>query len=374
MAEKRNVLRYLLWRGDLTCEADPINPVDALIFSILSYANLDFVNRQSDPGRKYTIAMLPEELKRTEREEGNYGPKQFAASVKKLIQMAADSKRFRDVTIRCFQSILNDEVQMQFAAAAFELPGQAVFLAFRGTDASLVGWKEDLNMSFTDGIPSQIAARLFAEQVITEKDRHLFLGGHSKGGNLAVWAATNLEEEKKRRLEGVYNNDGPGFSEEFLRSPQYLAIRDKVYSYVPESSIVGILMEHDEYTTIRSTNPSIFQHDPFSWCVTGNQFDDAKKRTVIGQQMDHSINSWIKSLTREEREQFVDSIWTVVSASNARTLDELNASKIKSVLSMQKAFATMEPDKQKQLLACASKLLFGTNSKQDQEDDTGFDW
>lgn len=174
MAEKRNVLRYLLWRGDLTFEADHINPVDALIFSIISYANLDFVNRQNDPGRKYTIAMLPEELKRTEREEGNYGPKQFAASVKKLIQMAADSKRFRDVTIRCFQSILNDEVQMQFAAVAFELPGQAVFLAFRGTDASLVGWKEDLNMSFTNGIPSQIAARLFAEQVIANEDRHLF--------------------------------------------------------------------------------------------------------------------------------------------------------------------------------------------------------
>lgn len=356
MGEKNNIIDYISWRGDLPFTKDPVNEVDALVFSVLAYVNLEKLDWASAPTIK-DLAKLQEYL---DKEEGDYGPRIIADPVKKLMKLVAESTRYQDIGIRDYRCILDEATQMQFAATSFDLPDNGLFIAYRGTDESLIGWKEDLNMSFVDGIPSQMEASLFALEQIEKSDRYIILSGHSKGGNLAVWAAAYLDEDKKNRILDIYSNDAPGFSHAFLDSDEYRSVRDRIHSFVPESSIVGILLEHDDYTTIQSTNLTVFQHDPFSWSVDGRHFIYMKRRTIIGQQMDYWINIWIKALSTEEREQIVEYIWSIISSSNAKTLNDINETKIRSALSMQKAFIGMEPAKQKQMFSCLTKLV--TNS------------
>ena len=189
----------------------------------------------------------------------------------------------------------------------------------------------------------------------------LRLGGHSKGGNLAIWAATHLPLESQRDILSVYNNDGPGFREEFLKGARYLQIRDRIFSYVPESSIVGVLMEHDEYTTIRSYNSSVLQHNPFSWMVLGTHFVYDDGRSFSGRKFEKAINSWIKSMTAEEREELVENIYGILSSSDAKTINDLDKAKMKSFLSMHKTFREMGIKKQTQLMLSLSKVIFNSD-------------
>ena len=189
----------------------------------------------------------------------------------------------------------------------------------------------------------------------------LRLGGHSKGGNLSIWAGAHLPQEYKKRILGIYSNDGPGFSGGFIESALYKSIQNKKYAFVPESSIVGVLMEHDQYTTIRSSNPSLLQHDPFSWQILGARFVYDNSRTASGKQFERVINAWIKAMSRQEREELIDNIYDIVSSSNAKTLDDFDKNKIQSLLSMQKTFREMGLKKQTQLIVSLSKVIFNSD-------------
>ena len=225
----------------------------------------------------------------------------------------------------------------------------------------MVGWKEDFNMCFTDEIPSQIEAAKYAAAVAKDLPMSLRLGGHSKGGNLAIWAATHLSVEQQERILTVYNNDGPGFSEKFINCEMYRNIRSKIRSFVPESSIVGVLMEHDKYKTIRSSNPLVLQHDPFSWVVLGTHFvyDDA--RSFSGRRFEKAINTWILSMSAKEREELVENVYDILVSSNAKTIDDIDKAKLKSFLCMHRTFREMGIKKQTQLMLSLSKVLFNSD-------------
>lgn len=358
MSDKNNILDYVFWRGDLSFESDPFNEVDGLVFSVLAYANLEIIETTKNP----TIGDLSYLIRFMDIETDDFGPQFLAKRIRKLIQAVSESKRYKDVKIKDYYEILDDEVEMQFAATTFELPDKTLVVAYRGTDESLIGWKEDLNLSFIDGVAAQIEAEKYADKVIKKTTKKAILTGHSKGGNIAVWAATKISDDKKKKIAKIYSNDAPGFSESFLASDDYKEIRDRIESFVPESSIVGILLEHDEYTTIESKTIAVFQHDPFTWNLGGGSFVYTEKRTIIGQQMDYWVNAWIKSLTKEEREEFVECIWKIISSANAKTLNDLNAKKIKSTFSMQKAFIKMEPSKRKMMFIVMNKLIIDSIS------------
>jgi len=250
---------------------------------------------------------------------------------------------------------------MQFAAITFLLPDNTGVIAFRGTDTSLIGWKEDLNMSFISGIPSQIKAAEYSADIMDKYRISFRLVGHSKGGNLAVWASAHLSKTQKKRVLAVYSNDGPGFNDDFLDSDIYKEVREKIFSFVPESSIVGVLLSHDEFTTISSSSASVLQHDPFSWIVQGRTFIYNNARTASGRQMERVINAWIKSMSPTERESFIESVFDLLGSSNAKTLEDLDKGKIKTLFSMQKTYREMEPEKQAQLITSLRKVVFNND-------------
>lgn len=326
MEKNGTVMDYLRWRGDLPFCRDGFNEVDNLVLCIISYINFHRFDdlKTTDPAK---AVALPEVAARLTEEDEQRGLSELAYIP--LIRLAAETERFRDVRMFGFTHEWDEEKEMQFDAVSYLLPDDTLFVAFMGTDTSLVGWKEDFNMSFLSAVPAQERATAYTVEMAAACRRcKLRIGGHSKGGNLAAWAAIHIPENlQKRRLLAAYNNDGPGFSHDMVDSEAYRRVADKLHTYVPESSIVGVLLEHaEDYAVIDSSNRSIMQHEPLSWNVLGARFIRLGERSQMGKLSDDVLRQWIGSMTPQEREQFSDALFDVLSLSGkARTLDDLRA-------------------------------------------------
>ena len=240
------VFDYLRWRGDLTLAQDGFNEVDSLILCIISYINLKKLRQlwSFDPKDAMPMGDVCRHLTEEDEQLGlstlDYIP---------LMRAAAETARFRDVSLFAFESLHDEAQQMQFAAVSFLLPDGSVYVAYRGTDMTIVGWQEDFNMSFLSAVPAQLKATEYAEAVARACPRRpLRIGGHSKGGNLAAWAAVHLDEKlQRKRLIAAYNNDGPGFRTSLLPLPEHKRVAGRIVTIIPESSVVGILLEHEEH-------------------------------------------------------------------------------------------------------------------------------
>ncbi len=305
-----NMFDYLTWRGDLAFTQDAVNSVDALIFSTLSYIRYagDLV---SDAKAVVTLKAAAEELFSREISESQYRSKTDL----ELLRAAADTLRFGSTRLCMYQDRLIPEQETQFAAMTFLLDDGTMFLAFRGTDYTLVGWKEDFNMSFRQVVPAQLLAAQYVREVGAEYFLPMRLGGHSKGGNLAVFAAARSSPILQKRILEVYNNDGPGFTNYLMGDPGYLAMVPRIKTFVPQSSVIGMLLEHEEpYSVIRSKSVGVMQHDPYTWEVVGRSFIPVPEITPSSVFLDATIKTWYANMTDQERNQLVDILYQILSA------------------------------------------------------------
>ncbi len=320
-----NLFDYLSWRGDLPLSAAPFNDVDSLILCALCYVRLDgLVPAPGEPGN-VTVARAAERLFAARTEPlPDAGTRDFDQHNLLLLDALSRTPRFMDLPLSGYVSRHDTAAEEQFAALAVDLGGGEGYLAFRGTDSSLVGWKEDFSMAFLPFIPSQRSAAEYLAQV-GKGFRRLRLGGHSKGGNLAVYAATRCGRAMQRRLLAVYNNDGPGFHTDVLSCPEYLSVRNRVHTFVPQSSVVGMLLDHEEsYTVVHSTQTGLLQHDPYSWQVLGPGFVCLDTVTGGSKFFSLTMKRWVAAMEPTVRETFVDALFDVLGATNAGTLEELS--------------------------------------------------
>lgn len=357
MADKNSatVWDYLQWRGDLTFWQDGFNEVDNLLLCIVSYIDFRRIPglRSFKPGDALNIgqvcAMLTEEDEQLGLSEESYIP---------VMRAMAATPRFRDMEMFAFESSIDEERVMQFAAVSFLLPDHSVFIAYRGTDTTLVGWQEDFNMSFLTAVPAQLRAAEYAEEVAKACPRRTIrIGGHSKGGNLAAWAAIHLPERlQRKRLLAAYNNDGPGFSKEVLASEEYHRVAGKIHTFIPESSIVGMLLEHTEdYEIIDSTNYSVMQHEPLSWNVMGSTFCRVEARTESAQLYDGVVRDWLAGLDNSQRQEFIEALYSILRLDGkAKTLDDLRG--VSSGIALLKAYIGADERKRKVLFEIFGRL------------------
>ena len=223
-----DMLDYLAWRGDIEFTQMPVNPVDALIFSTLSYIRFEDIV-PDNPNQSISMA---------EAAAGLFSLKEPASRtrVKKdleLLKAVAESKRFDNIRLSFYRSILIPEEDTQFAAVTVFLEDGSAYMAFRGTDNTLTGWKEDFNMSFQTSVPAQQLALRYVQEFAAAHPIPVWMGGHSKGGNLAVYAAAKCGDLLQKRIVEVYSQDGPGFSEEMMNDSGYRNILPKVRSFLP---------------------------------------------------------------------------------------------------------------------------------------------
>ena len=320
---------YLNWRGDLPFSQCPLNPVDALIFSTLAYIQFGepitddplhpvFLHNAVDA---FFAAPEPEQKVRVKRDL-------------ELLLAAAESPRYRNVGLCFYRDEFFPEEETQFAAMTFLLEDGSAFLAYRGTDYSIAGWKEDFNMSFLQTIPAQRKAVVYAEDFCEHFSGPVYFGGHSKGGNLAVFAAAKMPPEIQNRIRAVYNLDGPGFGEYLMGYPGYLAMVPKIKTYIPQSSIIGMMLEHEEdYTVIRSRQVGLLQHDPYSWDLMAGNFIEAPDLSPDNKFLDRTIKNWLAGMTNEERSVFVDTVFDLLGTGGAQqTYHLLRPQNIRTVI------------------------------------------
>ncbi len=298
-----NIIDDVKAMQNVTFENTPFNEVDSLVFSLLSYFNWEtLLNEKTQlefaeiDGEKIEV---PKHCK--ERFKNHY----------RLLKAVLSSNRYKDF---CMSDFVNDSdihTEKQFCAVCF-FDTEFAYVAFRGTDATVVGWKEDVNLSFMKEVPAQTHSVQYLEEIAKKYPAHkIITGGHSKGGNLAIYSAVKASDEVKTRITEIYCHDGPGFKKEFCLSDEYLQASKKIKKTVPYSSIVGMLMENPTpYDVIDSKSVSIFQHNPYKWLVENHAFVPKPHLNPNWFYFDESINRWIETLTDEEREKFFDEIFT----------------------------------------------------------------
>lgn len=304
-----NIFDYLTWRGDLTFTQDPPNAVDALIFSTLTYVGYG-ETAQRPPESAASLRRCAEEFFALENPESRVRSKKDM----ELLRCAAATARFGHCGLCLYRSVLLPEQETQFAAMTFLLDDGSMFLAYRGTDNSLVGWKEDFNMTFQQTIPAQRLAQEYIREAALAHTAPMRVAGHSKGGNLAVFAAARCSPMVRKRILTVYNNDGPGFTKYMIGDPGYNAIVPRIQTYIPQSSVIGMLLEHEEpFIVIRSKSVGIMQHDPYSWEVEGPHFLPVQEVTESSQFLDATIKNWFAGMTNRERNQLVEVLYGLLT-------------------------------------------------------------
>ena len=241
-----------------------------------------------------------------------------------LFRELKDTKRFRNVEMKAYVNRIDTERQMQFSAITFFLGDGSMMVTFRGTDDTIIGWKENFNMSFLPVVPAQLEAAEYLESAADYFDGPIYVNGHSKGGNLAVYAALHCREITQKRLLQIWNNDGPGFRKELLESDNYLRMRPSICTLVPQTAVVGMLLEHDEnYSVIKSAQAGLLQHNGLTWEVMGGSFLHLDDVDADSKRIDRTLNDWIRMMTPEQCEQFTDSLYQLLSSDNALTLTDL---------------------------------------------------
>nr|WP_304955936.1 DUF2974 domain-containing protein [uncultured Acetatifactor sp.] len=249
-----------------------------------------------------------------------------------LYERMVQGKRFRNLELNYYVNVIEERWETQFSAVTFTLGDGSRYVAYRGTDETIVGWKEDFNMAFLTPVPGQAISVEYLNRVAGRFGGPLYVGGHSKGGNLAVYSAMNCNPDIQDRIRKIYSMDGPGFRPEVLRECDYGKIADRVVKILPNSSLVGMIFESGMYfQVVKSKTFGLLQHDPYTWLVTGNHLVRADRLYERRQQMDNNLNQWILSLNEQQLRTFVDTLYQVITASQADNLIDFTAEWKKSM-------------------------------------------
>ena len=314
-----DMLDYIRWRGDLPFTVSPPNEVDAVIFSTLSYI----------PFRGRTVFHPEEAIPFSEAVEEFFSypePPNYIRAQRDLdlLKAAGESVRFGNTRITEYRPKFIKEQDTQFAGVTFLLDDGSLFVTFRGTDNTLVGWKEDLSMSFRSVIPSQALAKQYLQDVLMTHSGPVRVSGHSKGGNVAVYAVSQSAPVIRDRVLEVYNQDGPGFSAEFLEDPGYRSILPKIRTYLPQGSMIGVVLYRAEPVIIvQSHETGIMQHDPFSWNICGTAITRMDALNANSRFFRLTMENWLAGFDMDDRVRLVNMLYDLLTSGDVEVMDDI---------------------------------------------------
>ena len=342
-----NMVKYVKKFGHLSFKEKEFNNVDALILSELVYLNFDkFVPSLKD--NKDSINLI-----RLLTDENIYKMckriiDEFWCRI--LLKEIRTKRRYKNIKINYFENIFLTEKIEQFCAITFEF-NDFIYIAFRGTDASLLGWYEDLNMLLMDEIPSQNSASKYLKEVADRTNKKIIVAGHSKGGNLAVYASLYCENKIKDRIIAIYDFDGPGFNKNIFNMLEYKMIENKIIKMTCEEALIGVLLYHSEKMLfVKSRGISIFQHDLFNWKVNKDgELKFVKKANLQSLVFKRTIDEFIDSTPEEDRVKIINSTFKVIMETKESTLFDLVLKPVRYSLGIGKRYRKL-PREEKKLL------------------------
>lgn len=348
-----NILDYLDWRGDLPLSVDPFNEVDSLLLSELAYVNFSGI---PEDGTAVPLSEVSDVFFSTfplEQMETDSSDSKKALVMKKM----AGNNRFGNIRICRYVNELDKDQSVQFSAATFLLDDGTAYAAFRGTDHSFTGWKESLDLSYENETEGQRKAVDYLNGLSDLTGYPLRVGGHSKGGNYAVYGAAFCSADVRNRIIAAYSNDGPGFHNSVIMSEEYRRILPKICTVIPEASVIGrLLLNASIPIVVKSTAVGIMQHDGFSWCVRRNRFE----RTGIsgmGVFLDKSINDWTEHMDDKTRESLIDSIFTLLDGTGKESFRDLKLEKAKTMKTLLTGMNDLPAEKRQELFRMTRQLF-----------------
>ncbi len=349
-----NLIDYIDWRGDLSFEASPFCVTDALILAQLSYVPFEGILEPcSGRPMPLTVAAMrfdpesvPEKLRIVTFKEDC-----------QLIEKLKGTVRFGNIMLDGYVTETDEERGKQFAALTCILPDDRRFISFRGTDDTIVGWKEDFNFSYLNETPSQKSAVKYIAENFAGSEYRLMLGGHSKGGNLSVYAAMYCADEIRDRIDRIFDFDGPGFRDEIANSEQYRRIIGRIESVIPESSLVGqLLTANVKHSIVRSSASGINQHITYTWQLKGTRLELAQELSTTGSIINKTMSSWLSEMDDESRRMLVKAVFDVLEAPEAETFTELGKGRFHAYSAVLGALRRLAPEQQKVLIAAFKRL------------------
>lgn len=313
-----NIIDYLKWRGDLSLKASPFNEVDNLIISQMAYTGFDEYFKLKD---SYTISELSDLFFNDHTDEEIMASKSFVKLAPFVLREMANSIRFKDCLVHDFVSTIDEKTFEQFCCFQVDLSDHTTYVAFRGTDDTIVGWHEDFCMSF-EIVPAQVAAKEYIQKL--SPYRKYRIGGHSKGGALALYAGLNAPR-KGKNIINVYSNDGPGLNRKYLSKEElegYENIKNKIIKIVPEFDFFGVLFSKDYITkVVKSDAVMLLQHSAMSWLVEGTKFVE----TTLSEEskmIEVNYREFLDNANEEECKAFTEEIFDVLRDNNVDTVSE----------------------------------------------------
>jgi len=330
-----NLLDYLAWRGDLPFSRDPFNCIDACLLSSLSY--IDFTDIVPGKGQgKVTMREAAKQFFKIHSEEELSNDKSFINFCPSILRALANSERYKGAMLSNFVDDTDIGREIQFGALEIETSDGIAFISFRGTDDRIIGWKEDFNLSYMT-VPAETEAVLYMQEVMGGRTQEIRMGGHSKGGHLAIYAATQTLPEITHRIKKIYSFDGPGFgfNKEILETPEFTFIEQKIEKYIPQTSIVGRLLTSSvNPVVIKSNEMGIMQHNPLSWEVEGKEFYKLASTDKVSDTFEETLTSWLDEMSPIQRKVFVDDLFSVFEASGAETMSSMTKVGIRGTKAM----------------------------------------
>ena len=349
------LLDYLAWRNDVPLSVSPFNEVDNVILAYLSY--IDFATLRQEWDGFYDLKELFQSFceKYSMEEIGKSG--QFTERAPLLLQKMMEGARFHDTKVGYYVKDFDKDTVKQFAALCFLLPDGTNYVSFRGKDETITGWREDFLMSCQSETAGSKEAVSYFNKVAKSLEGKFILGGHSKGGNFAMYAAAFCEAEYKERIVQVYNNDGPGFREEIIQSPEFQEILPKILTIVPQSSIIGQLLSNPaKQHVIHSTAKGILQHDAMTW--------EAEKDSLVSSELDElseytktTLGSWLETMDDETRESLCTTAFSLIESTKSETFIEFSGNLMKNMETIWKEMGKLPEDKKKEIMNALSKLI-----------------
>ncbi len=338
-----NIHEYLIWRGDVPFTVSPFNEVDALVLSELVYT--DFHGVLPGEGERITVEEARRLFWQKHTREEIMAQDSYTKTAPFLMDEMAGKGRFGGTVMADYYDVIDTNVDVQLAALTFYLPDGTAFVAFRGTDDTVVGWKEDFNLSYMPETEGQRRAAEYLNRHFSGQNMPIRVGGHSKGGNLAMYAAVCAEKAVRDRVIAVYNNDGPGFLKEFTETEAYREMLPRIICTVPEKAVIGTLLSSKAFQhVVKSTASGIYQHDGFSWNVLGNHFVEVDRRSDSSMALESTLHQWLAEQSEEKRRTFVNTLFGLLESTGRTTFGEIKSDLPGSLASMWKMLETMKKE------------------------------
>ena len=352
-----NIVDYVKDHGNQTMTERAFNELDALVLSEFVYMKWEHIIPRLEEGRD---SLSLKQMKNLMESEELYGEvfmdERYADDHRALFDAMLLSRRFGSMKCNYLVEDKSKDIETQFFAITVFLKGALPVMVFRGTDETMLGWKEDFNMAYKSPVPGQRLASLYIKQVALRLSGGFVTTGHSKGGNLAVYSVLTAPDGLADRVMRIYDFDGPGFKNATRLKHDYDRIKDKVCKIVPESSIVGVILEHPgTYRAVTSTAKGAFQHNPYSWVINDGDFeyvDDVKPASRLFRD---AITTWMDELSPIELETVFGTIYDIIATTGAETTIELRKDK-KAPVNMLKALIDLPEDTKERMKALFKEL------------------